>query len=618
MLKHNSSMKVRWIGIAMSVFFLVGIAAFTQILVRYDQKNKIRDILNKGNSLVSLIALHPLKNLNGQKSEFFLRTLSEYISSEGLVYCFIHDRHAKPLLSLAPRDLISNIPESIQVKSLYTMGLTMQIFSVSGTEGTFYEFAKPVFENGERNGTVRIGLKLPPTSIFNSERIGLLAMIAFLIFATITFAYYGMTSAFRPLRNISHDFNNSCMCIPLLPAPSNSEKNRGMLQIIRDLEQSFFQIKETLNKTETDNVEIATRLGVTTFEKDQISKIIDSIKFGIIITDIQDNISYMNSYMLRLLDKKRGDVVDHPLGEVLEHDEITSFISQQESLNSTSNSEHIEITFPDLSPGEIFQVSSSYMRDNEGAIIGKMISIKNITREKSSEKVKNEFIANVAHEFLTPLTTIKSYNEMLMDGEIENEEMQKEFFNTISEETGRLSRLIQNLLSLSKIEMGSLTLSTSLVKTDWLVGDSIVAVEKAAQRKNMVITKIMPDQFPSLVGDKELLKTAIINILGNAVKYSAEESEITFSLMEQSNLVIFDIIDNGYGISEEDLPHIFDRFFRSTETHIVEQTGSGLGLAMTSEIIHLHGGEIKVQSEPGKGTQFTISIPREEYYLGEQ
>lgn len=134
----------------------------------------------------------------------------------------------------------------------------------------------------------------------------------------------------------------------------------------------------------------------------------------------------------------------------------------------------------------------------------------------------------------------------------------------------------------------------------------------------MVITKIMPDQFPSLVGDKELLKTAIINILGNAVKYSAEESEITFSLMEQSNLVIFDIIDNGYGISEEDLPHIFDRFFRSTETHIVEQTGSGLGLAMTSEIIHLHGGEIKVQSEPGKGTQFTISIPREEYYLGEQ
>ena len=128
----------------------------------------------------------------------------------------------------------------------------------------------------------------------------------------------------------------------------------------------------------------------------------------------------------------------------------------------------------------------------------------------------------------------------------------------------------------------------------------------------------MPDKWPSLVGDKELLKVAMINILGNAVKYSPENSNITLSLSEQDHTVIFDVMDQGYGISEEDLNHIFDQFYRSSDPHISEQTGSGLGLAMTSDIIQLHGGRIEVQSTPGKGTHFSIRLPRKDYQLGKQ
>ncbi len=196
--------------------------------------------------------------------------------------------------------------------------------------------------------------------------------------------------------------------------------------------------------------------------------------------------------------------------------------------------------------------------------------------------------------------------------------MQKEFYNTISEETSRLNRLIHNFLNITKIEMGGLTLTKGLVKTDWLMQDSIAAIEGSAIKKQIVIKRVLPASFPSLVGDKELLKTAIINLLGNAVKYSPENAEITFSLTDQKEKVIFDVMDTGYGISKEDLPHIFDKFFRSDDPHIKEQSGSGMGLAMTSEIIQLHGGEIEVHSEPEKGTQFSISIPKEEYYLDQQ
>ena len=144
------------------------------------------------------------------------------------------------------------------------------------------------------------------------------------------------------------------------------------------------------------------------------------------------------------------------------------------------------------------------------------------------------------------------------------------------------------------------------------------AIESAAQNKHIILEKNLPETFPSLFGDKELLKVAIINILNNAVKYTPENGKITFSLSDQNGLAIFDVIDTGYGVSKEDLAHIFDKSYRSTDPQVREQTGSGLGLAIASEIIDLHGGEIEVESEPGEGTHFSIRIPKEEYYIGKQ
>ena len=231
---------------------------------------------------------------------------------------------------------------------------------------------------------------------------------------------------------------------------------------------------------------------------------------------------------------------------------------------------------------------------------------------------QQEFIANVAHEFLTPLTTINSYTEMLIDDEVSDRELQKEFYNTISQEVSRLSSFIQNLLNMSKIEMGGLTLDSGLIKSDWLVSDCVTAVEKAAEEKQITLTKNLPDNFPTLIGDKELLKTAIINLLGNAVKYTPPDGQITFSLSQADEEVVFEVSDTGYGISGDELPKIFDKFFRSKNPSILDEKGSGLGLAMTAEIIQLHGGRIEAQSELDKGTHFTVRLPREEYYLGKQ
>jgi len=607
-------MKSTRLGIALLVLFMIGITIFARFLIQQEERQKIESTLNKGDYLVSLIALYPLGDLKGEKRNYFLRTLTEYTSYEGLAYLFIHDERGRSLISLVPQDLASKIPEKIHRASIYTTGLLKQSFKVGGSDDKIYEFAKPIYEKGERAGIVRLGLKVPPVSYFSMERLSLMGMMAFFIFATISVGYYGITLALSSVKNLNQNIRN----IHFSPeaAGTGSTKRGQIAPVLEDLERSLNQFKKKLSEIETDNVELASRLGVLTFEKNQIVKILDSINFGVIITDIQDNVIHINDFMIRLLNRAVEDVIDHPLGEILDNDDIRSFISQHEAIGQTRTMDHIETTFPGVNPEEIFQVALSYMHDSEGVVIGKVILVKNVAMEKSAEKAKHEFIAHVAHELRAPLTTIKSYNEMLMGGEIDDDETQKEFYNTINEETDRLAGLIENLLSISKIEMGSLALNTGLTKTDWLGRDCIAAVEAPAQKKQITIEKKLPDKFPSLVGDKELLKVALINILGNAVKYTPEKGTITFGLTERENTIIFDIADTGYGISAEDLPRIFEKFHRSSDPNVNEETGSGLGLSITSEIIKLHFGKIDVQSEPLQGSRFTITLPMEQFYLG--
>ncbi len=609
-------MKISRFGIATIVMFIVGIAIFAQSLIQHEENKRTRDLRHKGNYLVSLMALHPMEDFNTGKRDFIVKTLAEYVTSEGLVYCIVHDQTGAPLLSLAHREVVDKIPADVKQRSLYVNGLVHQTFKMNGTDNLINEFAKPIYQDGEKSGTVRMGFDLPPITIFSPARVRLMAMMAFFTFAMGVLVYYGVTLALRPLQEVNQNFRS--IYLDSTPPSSIEVKNGGVGEIIRDLEQSVVKLRDKYQRIQTENTDLTTKCGIISFEKNNVFSILDSINYGIIVTDIQDNISHINSYMLNLLEKSRSDVVDHPLAEILGHDQITAFIFQQEEFKHSKTSSYIEATFPELASGEFFQVSLGYLTGKEEGVIGKVISFKNITTEKSSEKAKHEFITHITHELLTPLTTINSYNEMLMEDEIDNMEMQKEFYNTISDETRRLTRLVKNLLNISKIEMGSLTLNKGLVKSDWLFDDCITAVEGAAQRKNITIERNLPDNFPSLFGDKELLKVGIINILGNAVKYTPEKGRIKFTLTEQDDVVVFEVIDNGYGISKEDLAHIFDKFYRSTDTRVTEQTGSGLGLALTSEIIRLHGGEVEVSSKIDEGSHFVIRLPKEEYYLGKQ
>ena len=596
--------------------FVVGIATIAMALANHDEKQNMRSIYTKGNYLVSLVATHPISSLKNDRREIVLKTIAKFTYPKGVAYCIIHDDSGRPMIVLTPKDMAAKIPPAIKTKSLYSIGLTQQKYRLIGSRDTFYEFSMPMFENGQKTGIVRIGLNQPATSFFSLERISLLAMICFLIFAAVTFVYYGISQVLQPLTQIPSELTISNDD----PAASveNPKESYSIHVLVQRLGQALTRLKKKLKEIESENVDLTTRLGVATFEKNQIVNILDATNYGVVITDIQDNITHVNTFALNLMNKELAGVLDHPVAEVLPNKDITQFATQHESTQPIGTPNHIETTFAELAPDETFRITFSYLQDDDGTPIGKMISIKDITHEKLGEKTMNDFVTQLSHELRTPLTTITAYNEMLMDGEIQDPEVKKEFYNTIKDETNRLTQLIHNLLNMSKIEMGGLTFNKELVRTDWLFQDCINAAEAAAHKKQIKVEKLMPDDFPTLVGDKEQLKVAINNVLNNAVKYTPENGSITFSLNESDQHVIFEISDTGYGISKEDRPRIFDKAYRSSEPRIAEQPGSGFGLAITEAIINHHGGTLEVESDPGKGTHITIRIPQEAYDLGSQ
>lgn len=607
-------MKIPRIGWALISLLVTGSLLMTFFLVRYETRIKRQNFLDKGAYVVGLMALYHLQDFETGRRGLLMRTISESVSRERFHYLFVHDRQGKEIFSMTSGEVSSKIPPWIPTAALNNESLTTQQFRMPGVESEVYEFSTPILEGGKKTGTIRLGLMPASITLFSGERVSLIALMIYFIVAALIFGYYGILLRLKPLKNIDNrlpgDQDTSAA------APGESEK--GDLRTVIDvMEKSAQSVRDQIQQIKEDNLALVSRLGVATFDRRHTSSILDAISYGIIVTDAQENVVNINQYMLNLIHKKRKDVIDRPLATVIENPEILSYAAQQDNILRTKALKPIEITLPELSPGERFQVALSYLTDRAQEQIGKMITLRNITAAKMAEESQQQFLAHVAHELRTPLTNIKSYSEMLMDGEVTDREMQREFFNTINAETGRLSRLIHTLLDMSKIEMGSMVINKGLVRTDWFLEGCLAAIEATARDKHLTIEKRMPDNFPSLLADKELLQGAIINILGNALKYTPENGKIIFAISEQEGEAIFEVIDTGYGIAKEDLPHVFEKFYRSGNKEIVAQSGSGLGLAITAEIIRLHGGRIDMQSELGVGTHVTIRIPREEHYLGQ-
>ena len=242
---------------------------------------------------------------------------------------------------------------------------------------------------------------------------------------------------------------------------------------------------------------------------------------------------------------------------------------------------------------------------------GVMVVIHDVTEQRRSEQLRREFVANVSHELRTPLTNIKSYAETIQSaGDELPKELHDHFMGVIIGEADRMTRIVQDLLTLSRIDYGKMEMNISRFCFASAVQHVYEAAKlNAEQNHGHTLTFTCEENMPDVNGDRERIEQVITNIVSNSVKYTPDGGKIEIAAGRAGSGVFVRVTDNGIGIPEKDLPRLFDRFYRVDKARSRESGGTGLGLSIAREILNQHRGDIRIESEYGKGTTVTITLP---------
>lgn len=240
---------------------------------------------------------------------------------------------------------------------------------------------------------------------------------------------------------------------------------------------------------------------------------------------------------------------------------------------------------------------------------GGFLAIKSTARELELARLKSDFVSTVSHEFRTPLTSIRYLAEMLQRGRVQGEDKKQQYYETITTESERLSRLIENILDFSKIEAGMKEYKFEEVDVVELARDVASRFQEQVAPQGFVINSEISKQMLRVNADREALSRALFNLLDNAVKYSGESRNVFLRVWSDGENVFFEVRDEGMGISKDEQEKVFEKFYRTQIVHNSNIKGSGIGLTVVSHIVKAHGGEVLLESELGKGTKVTIRIP---------
>ena len=345
-------------------------------------------------------------------------------------------------------------------------------------------------------------------------------------------------------------------------------------------------------------------------ERRRLDSVLSHMSDGVLATDRRGNLTIVNNTALQFLNiADEEQVLGKSILDVLK-------IRRQFSIRHLVDEDQDQVILDDLNEDLILSAYFSPIKRESGFVSGLVCVLHDVTSQQKEERERKEFVSNVSHELRTPLTSVKSYVEALSDGAINDPELAPRFLGVVSDETERMIRMINDLLSLSRMDSGTAKLNLEYVNINELFNyilnrfDMIIKNEAAdPSQKKYTIVRYFTKKDLWVEIDTDKFTQVVDNIMNNAVKYSPDGGVITARLLETHNHVILSISDQGLGIPRKDLGHIFDRFFRVDKARSRKQGGTGLGLAISKEVVNLLGGQIWVDSVEGKGSTFYISLP---------
>ena len=447
--------------------------------------------------------------------------------------------------------------------------------------------ASPVVRDGEVSSIL---LLLSP--IVNIEatlsavrRIILISSTISLIFSLLL-SYFFSHSLTHPIRKISEAARDLASGNLQRRIEVSTEDELGQLA------QDFNYLSSALEKT-INNLHQ---------EKRETENILLHMAEGVVATDEEGKITSINPALLKKLEWEGGSPLGLPISQLFPQTQIQEMFSQalkegkEEAQEfQTENGDHLILHLTPLKEGE--------------KIYGAVGVFQDITELRQLEELRRDFLANVSHELRTPLTSIQGFVEAMMDGVISDEELRKKYLEVIHRETLRLSRLIHDLLDLSLMESKKIEWEMGPLSLPPLIDQVLLKLMPQIEDKKIQVKKDFTPQLPLVWGNMDRIEQVFINLLSNALIFSPPESTIEIKVWKEQKEVVISIKDQGEGIPEKDIPHLFERFYRVEKSRSREKGGTGLGLAIAKQIIENHGGKIKVESQPYQGSTFIFTLP---------
>ncbi|MFO7944965.1 MAG: ATP-binding protein [Anaerolineales bacterium] len=393
----------------------------------------------------------------------------------------------------------------------------------------------------------------------------------------------------------------------------------GLIFVFRGYQGRFSSNDRALLQSFADQAAIAVRNAQlytqVSREKQRLDALLDSAADGILIMGSEHTIRRCNQAFIRLFGSETSEVVGK------KHDEVINWKSRrkgktlEEAVLSgwplTPNASLYVEGDLERPEGNVIPVGITYapLLSGEGKLLNIFASVRDITHFREAEELKSVFVSVVSHELKTPVALIKGYVGTLRRKDVSwDSEVVQDSLEVIEEEADRLTDLIENLLDASRLQAGGFSLNLTDLNLPDLAKTVSNRLQTQTDKHDIVVN--FHDNFPAIVGDEDRLSQVLSNLLSNAIKYSPEGGTIRVSGQLRPEQVIVCVQDEGPGIAPEDIPHVFDRFYRAEEAAKKTQ-GAGLGLYLTRAIIEAHDGRIWVEPRSGEGARICFSLPRE-------
>jgi two-component system phosphate regulon sensor histidine kinase PhoR len=389
-----------------------------------------------------------------------------------------------------------------------------------------------------------------------------------------------------------------------------------MQRIARRMSEGDFDVRAPVRSTDeigalgraVNAMATGLRDKIDDLEQEQIKvrTVLDGMMEGVVAVDAHDVVLFMNERARLLFGLESSAVERKPLLEIVRNAELHRLVGAARGARDGSPVRD-ELTLATPLARDV-QVNAVPLHLGTGAT-GAVMVLHDVTELRRLERVRTEFVANVSHELRTPLTAIQGYVETLLTGVADDAEQRHRFLEIVHRHAERLGRLLNDLTDLSNIELGKVTLTLSPTAVEDVIDAVLAIMQPAADVRGVALSAEIPPGLPLVRADHDRVQQILINLVDNAVKYTAVGGRVSVRAAGTGSAVEIAVVDTGIGIPAANLPRVTERFYRVDKARSRELGGTGLGLAIVKHLVHAHGGQLTIDSEVGRGTTVRFTLP---------